>query len=160
MILSALLLSASLAAISPIDQVREAEIAFAKAFADRDREAFFALVADDATFHSNTTTSSGKPQVIESWTRYFATPDPPFTWAPDRVSVSADGTLGLSTGPVYDARGQHAGDYISTWRRDSKGQWKIIFDSNGPGPAVLPEHVQKIEEGFITTPDDVKLFYR
>jgi len=160
MILSALLLSASLAAISPIDQVREAEIAFAKAFASRDKEAFFAMVADDATFLSTTTAATGKQQVIESWTRYFATAKAPFSWAPDRVSVSADGTLGLSTGPVYDARGQHTGDYISTWRRDPNGQWKIIFDSNGPGPAVLPEHAPKIEEGFITTPDGVKLFYR
>src|SRR5688572_2076872 len=118
------------------------------------------MVADDATFLSGTTTSSGKQQVIESWTRYFAGPEAPFSWAPDRVSVSSDGTLGLSTGPVYDARGNHAADYISTWRRDAKGQWKIVFDSNGPGPAPLPEQAMKIEEGFITTPDGVKLFYR
>lgn len=159
MILSALLLSATLAA-SPADQVRDAEIAFARAFANRDEDAFFAMVADDATFLSGTTTSSGKQQVVESWTRYFAGPEAPFSWTPDRVSVSSDGTLGLSTGPVYDARGNHSGDYISTWRRDPKGQWKIVFDSNGPGPAPLPELAMKIEEGFITTPDGVKLFYR
>lgn len=118
MILPALLLSATLAA-SPIDQVRDAEIAFARAFANRDQAAFFAMVADDATFLSATTTSLGKQQVIESWTRYFATAEMPFSWAPDRVSVSADGTLGLSTGPVYDARGNHAGDYISTWHYEA-----------------------------------------
>ncbi len=160
MILSALLLSATLTAASPVDQVRDAEIAFARAFANRDQQAFFAVVADDATFLSGTTTSLGKQQMIESWTPYFATAEAPFSWAPDRVSVSGDGTLGLSTGPVYDARGNHAGDYISTWRRDAKGQWKIVFDSNGPGPAPLPEQAMKIEEGFITTPDGVKLFYR
>src|SRR5688500_18111094 len=99
MILSALLLSATLAA-SPADQVRDAEIAFARAFADRDKDAFFAMVADDATFLSGTTTSSGKQQVIESWTRYFASAEAPLSWAPDRISVSSDGALGLSTGPV------------------------------------------------------------
>lgn len=164
MILSALLLSATLAA-SPVEQVRDAEIAFARAFANRDKDMFFAMVADDATFLSGTTTSLGKHQVIENWSRYFSTADAPFSWTPDRVSVSSDGRLGLSTGPVYDAKGNHAGDYISTWRyeagrRDAKGQWKIVFDSTGPGPAVLPEHAPKIEEGFITTPDGVKLFYR
>ena len=158
LILLALLMSPP--PLSSIDEVRNAEIAFARAFAERDKDAFFAMVAGDATFLSGTSTSHGKKQVIESWRRYFATPEAPFSWAPDRVAVSEDGSVGLSTGPVYDAKGNHAGDYISTWRRDTNGIWKIIFDSNGPGTAPLPEHALKIEEGFITTPDGVKLFYR
>lgn len=159
MSIPAMLLAASLAG-GPVEQVRNAELAFAKAFADRDKDAFFALVADDATFLSGTTTSIGKEKVIESWTRYLDSPEAPFSWAPERVSVSADGTLGLSTGPVYDARGRHAGSYISTWRKDGQGNWKIVFDSSGPSPAPMPEHALKIEEGFVTTPDDMKLFYR
>lgn len=145
---------------APVEQVRDAELAFAKAFANRDKAAFFAMVADDATFLSGGTTSTGKQKVIESWSRYFEGPEAPFSWAPDRVSVSADGNLGLSTGPVYGADGSHGGDFISTWRRDANGKWKVVFDSNGPGPAPLPEHAQKIEEGFVTTADGVKLFYR
>ena len=159
MTLSALLLAATLAA-TPVEQVRDAEIAFAKAFADRDKTAFFAMVADDATFLSAGRTLAGKPQVVEGWTRFLETPEAPFSWTPDRVSVSADGKLGLSTGPVFDARGVHTGDYISTWRRDAKGNWKIVFDSTGPGPVPLAEDAQKIEEGFVTTADGVKLFYR
>lgn len=158
MFVTAMMLAAVVAA-TPVEQVRDAEIAFARAFANRDKAAFFAMVADDATFLSPGTTSSGKEQVVKAWTPYFESPEAPFSWAPDRVSVSADGTLGLSTGPVYGANGVHAGDYLSTWRRE-KGAWKIVFDSNGPGPAVLPEHLPKIEEGFVTTPDGVKLFYR
>jgi pimeloyl-ACP methyl ester carboxylesterase/ketosteroid isomerase-like protein len=145
---------------TPVQQVRDAELAFAKAFADRDKAAFFALVADDATFLSPGGTLAGKQQVIEGWSRFFDMPEPPFSWAPDRVSVSADGNLGLSTGPAYTAKGVHYGDFMSTWRRDANGQWKVVFDSGGPGPAPLPEHALKIEEGFITTPDGVKLFYR
>lgn len=160
MLLSAVLLAAVTATTMPVQQVRDAEIAFAKAFADRDKTAFFAMVADDATFLSPGRTLLGKQQVIEGWSRMLESPEAPFSWAPDRVSVSADGTLGLSTGPVYDPKGRHSGDYISTWRRDANGRWKIVFDSSGPGPAPLPEHALKIEEGFITTPDGVKLFYR
>lgn len=151
---------AAVAAMSPADQVRDAEVAFAKAFADRDKTAFFAMVADDATFLSGGGASAGKAQVVESWSRYFEGPEAPFSWNPDRVSVSADGNLGLSTGPVYDTRSRHVGDFISTWRRDAKGNWKVVFDSNGPGPAPLPELALKVEEGFVTTPDGVKLFYR
>ena len=159
MSLSAVVLAAAMAA-GPIEQVRDAEIAFAKAFADRDKVAFFKMVADDATFLSPGRTLRGRQEIIDGWSRLLDMPDPPFSWTPDRVSVSADGSLGLSTGPVFDTRGVHTGDYISTWRRDDKGNWKIVFDSTGPAPAPLAENALKIEEGFVTTADGVKLFYR
>ena len=140
-----------------VEEVRQAEIAFAKAFADRDAAKFFSFVAEDATFLSGLLTSRGKKEVVESWSRYFNGPAP-FVWGPDRVSVSADGTLGLSTGPVY-VQGQHTGDYISTWRKID-GAWKVVFDSNGPGAAPLAENAAPYEEGLIPTPDGVKLHYR
>ena len=141
-----------------VEEVRQAEIAFAKAFADRDAAKFFSFVAEDATFLSGLRTSRGKKEVTESWSRYFSGPEAPFSWGPERVSVSADGTLGLSTGPVF-VQGQHVGDYISTWRKID-GAWKIVFDSNGPGPAPLRENAAPFEEGFVPTPDGVKLHYR
>ena len=156
--LLALLLATTPALADAVEEVRQAEIAFAKAFADRDAAKFFSFVAEDATFLSGLRTSSGKKQVVESWTRYFSGPAAPFSWGPDRVSVSADGTLGLSTGPVY-VQGQHAGDYISTWRK-TDGVWKIVFDANGPGAAPLVENAVPFEEGFVPTPDGVKLHYR
>lgn len=144
----------------PVEQVRQAEIAFAKAFADRDKAKFFSYVANDATFLSGLTTSRGKEQVIERWSRFFTTPEAPFSWTPDRVTISSDGTLGLSTGPVYDPKGNHVGDYISTWRKQADGTWKILFDSTGPGPAPLPEYVVPFEEGFVAADDGLKLHYR
>lgn len=139
-----------------VEEVRQAEIAFAKAFADRDKEKFFAMVASDATFLSGLTTASGKQHVVARWSRFFESPQAPFSWGPERVSVSADGKLGLSTGPVYDPKGNHVGDYISTWRKETDGSWKIVFDSTGPGPAVI----EKVDEGFVTADDGLKLYYR
>ena len=139
-----------------IEEVRQAEIAFAKAFADRDKEKFFSMIANDATFLSGLTTAQGKDAVVKRWSRFFESPQAPFSWGPERVSVSADGKLGLSTGPVYDPKGTHVGDYISTWRKEADGSWKIIFDSNGPGPAVI----EKVEEGFVPADDGLKLYYR
>src|SRR5688572_4672932 len=147
--LLALLLAMPALAADPVEQVRQAEIAFAKAFADRDKNKFFAMVAEDATFLSGMTTARGKSEVVARWSRFFEPAQAPFSWGPERVSVSADGKLGLSTGPVYDPNGKHAGDYISTWRKESNGSWKIVFDSSGPGPAV----VDKVEEGFVTAND-------
>ena len=167
MVFSALIAATILAATpmsSPsakaVDEVRAAETAFAKAFADRDKAAFFAFVADDATFLSGLGAAHGKQQVIERWSRFFEGPEAPFSWGPERVEVSADGTLGLSIGPVYDPKGNHAANYVSTWRKEANGQWKVVFDGGGGGPANLPESVVPLEEGFVKTPDGLKLYYR
>jgi pimeloyl-ACP methyl ester carboxylesterase/ketosteroid isomerase-like protein len=144
-----------------VEEVRQAELGFARAFADRDKARFFSYVSDDAIFLSAVSTARGKEAVIASWSRYFdGVAEAPFVWGPDRVSVSADGLLGVSTGPVYLPNGTHVGDYLSTWRRQSDGSWKILFDSTGPGPAPLVENAVPFEEGFVPTPDGVKLHFR
>lgn len=143
-----------------VEDVRQTEIAFAKAFADRDREKFFSFVADDAVFLAPNQTLRGKTAVVERWSQFFEGPQAPFSWTPDRVSVSGDGTLALSSGPVYAPNGQHAGSFQSTWRRQQDGTWKVVFDGSGPGAAVFARDALAIEEGDITTPDGVKLHYR
>jgi len=45
-----LLIAISAAASEAVDELRRAEMAFAKAFADRDQAKFFSFVLDDATF--------------------------------------------------------------------------------------------------------------
>jgi len=140
----------------PVADVRNAEIAFAKAFADRDQAKFFAMVAADATFLGGMGTLRGRQAVIDRWSRFFTGPQAPFEWGPERVEVTADGKLGLSTGPIYDPKGNHLGDYSSIWKRQADGAWKVIFD--GPGSA--PATVAKVDEGFVTADDGLKLYYR
>lgn len=120
----------------PVEEVTAAETAFAKAFADRDAERFFAFLLDDATFLSANGTLSGKGAVRERWSRYFVPKTAPFRWAPDRVVASADGQVALSTGPVTDAAGTVIGHFASVWRRLPSGEWKVQFD--GPGGEVCP----------------------
>jgi hypothetical protein len=67
-------------------------------------------------------------------------PDPSFTlvWTPSKVDVSQDGTLGYTWGR-YDltAKGKDGkatvdtGIYLTIWKRDSGGAWRIAFDG-GP----------------------------
>lgn len=147
-------------AADPVEQVRQAEIAFARAFADRDAARFFSLVADDATFLSLGRTLRGKPAVVEVWSNFFKAPAAPMSWGPERVAVSGDGKLGFSTGPIYDASGRPAGSYFSTWRREPDGSWKVVFDGPGAPPPYMPEMAPKVEEGFVTAEDGAKLHYR
>jgi ketosteroid isomerase-like protein len=111
-------------------EVRRAEEAFAAAFRDRDADRFFAMLADDAIFLGPQKTLRGAAEVRASWSRFFAGAAP-FSWHPERVEASADGALGLSTGPVLDPQGVQIGVYSSVWRRQADGGWKIAFD--GPG---------------------------
>ena len=110
------------------DEVRQTEIAFAKAFADRDRDRFFAFVADDAHFLGGRRISASKKEVVETWSAFFHSATAPFSWKPERVVANAAGTLGFSTGPVFDPSGAQIGTFTSTWQKQPDGAWKIIFD--------------------------------
>jgi len=64
-----------------------------------------------------------------------ARPNPPIVldWRPQYVEAAASGDLGLSTGPtklVANARPDvtHYGQYVSIWRRQDGGPWKVIVD--------------------------------
>lgn len=126
---------------SAAKDVRDAETAFAKAFADRDQAKFFAWVAEDANFLSPNKTLAGKAQVVEAWSRFFKDASAPFSWKPERVAMNGAGDIGLSTGPVLDAAGKHVGNYSSIWQKQKDGTWKVIFD--GPGAPVCPPEAKK-----------------
>ena len=142
----ALLVSTVLLAAAPADraalteQVRQAERAFAKTMADRDHAAFVRHLADDTIFLGRRALR-GKAEVAAAWKPFFDGPRAPFSWEPERVEVNDAGTMGLSTGPVKDENGTPTGTYSSIWRRDTDGQWRIIFD-NGcncvPSPPATP----------------------
>jgi ketosteroid isomerase-like protein len=119
-----------------VEQVREAEIAFAKAVLDDKPEAFAALLDPGAVFVSGKTVTRGKAEVIASWKGFFGPERPYFEWHPEVVELSADGTLGLSRGPWVirdkDKDGKPVeihGTYNSVWQRQPDGSWKILFDA-------------------------------
>ncbi|HET9864700.1 MAG TPA: nuclear transport factor 2 family protein [Steroidobacteraceae bacterium] len=112
-------------------QVRATEIAFAKTLADRDVQAFRAMIAPDVIWLADQPLR-GPDQVLTRWQRFFDAPRAPFSWAPEIVEVQEGGRLALSTGPVLDPAGQRIATYTSIWRREPSGEWKIIFDRGCP----------------------------
>jgi len=105
-----------------------AESSFAASMAERNFEAFGSHVSPEAIFFGDTTVMRGKAAVLRSWRRFFEKPDPPFSWKPDVIEVLPSGMLALSSGPVFDPRGQQVGTFSSIWRRERDGRWLIIFD--------------------------------
>ncbi|HEY0371447.1 MAG TPA: alpha/beta fold hydrolase [Thermoanaerobaculia bacterium] len=144
-----------------VEDVRQAEIGFAKAFADRDKTKFFAYVANDAVFLGGLAVQRGKDAVVKRWSRFFDNqPVAPFSWGPERIEITGNGTIGLSTGPVFDAEGNAIAQYASIWLKQGDGTWKVILDGPGQPAAPTPQNAAKLEEGMIPTADGAQLYYR
>ena len=129
-----LVLASPASAADRAEEVRATEIAFAKAFADRDAKKFFSYLADDAQFLGRQKTMRGKQEVIANWSEFFKPAVAPFRWQPDRVVTNAAGDLGFSSGPVFDEPGAQIGTFTSTWVRQPDGLWKILFDGGSACP--------------------------
>jgi len=119
------------------EQVRQTESAFAKTMADRDHAAFTSFLADETVFMGRKTLR-GKAAVAADWKRFYDGPRAPFSWKPERVEVLDSGTLGMTSGPVYDENGQRIGTFNSVWRRDKDGRWRIVFDIGCPSCETRP----------------------
>jgi ketosteroid isomerase-like protein len=113
-------------------QVRETEKAFAKTMADRDHAAFVAFIAEDAVFLAKSGPLRGRQAVADGWKPLFAAAEPPFSWEPERVEVAVSGGLAVSTGPVRNPQGQRVGTFVSTWRLEADGKWRIVLDMGCP----------------------------
>lgn len=112
-------------------KVRAREAAFAKTMADRDLAAFSSFVAEEAIFYGQTPLR-GRQAVVDGWKRFYEGRQAPFSWAPERVAVVASGTLALSSGPVFDAKGVRTGTFVTTWRLDTDGEWRVVLDVGCP----------------------------
>ena len=114
-------------------QVTERERAFAATMAARDFAAFQTFLAADATFRgANDVVKTDRAAVAAEWQRYFAGPKAPFSWAPDAVTVAADGRLAISTGPVRAPDGKTVARFTSVWRLEPDGAWRIVLDQGVP----------------------------
>lgn len=113
-------------------EVTATEITFAKTMADRDLKGFTSHLAHDTVFFSGPKPLHGPQAVTDFWARFYAQPAPPFSWKPDQVEVLEGGTLALSTGPVHNMQGKLINRFVSIWRQESPGVWKIIFDRGEP----------------------------
>lgn len=115
-------------------QVADTERAFARTMAERDHAAFARFLADETIFFDGDEPQRGKETVATAWKRFYEKPAAPFSWRPEVVQVLDSGTLALSTGPVFDPSGKCVGSFLSIWRQEAPGTWRIVFDKGGDCP--------------------------
>jgi ketosteroid isomerase-like protein len=111
-----------------VSQVRAHEIAFAQTMQDRDFEAFLSFVSSEAIFFNGNEALRGRNAVAQAWAPLFENEQAPFSWKPDLVQVLDSGTLAISSGPVTGPNGEDFGRFNSIWRKESDGQWRVVFD--------------------------------
>lgn len=68
--------------------------------------------------------------------------DGSLTWDPERGELAASGDLGFTVGR-FESRPPEAagadvastGQYVTIWRKDASGAWKVLLDIGAPDPA-------------------------
>ncbi|MCV2355590.1 nuclear transport factor 2 family protein [Paucibacter sp. B2R-40] len=113
-------------------EVAAAECAFAASMAQRDFAAFEQRVSEQAIFFGAADPLLGKSAVLAGWKTYFEAQLAPFSWAPDEVVVSPDGSLAHSSGLVRDPKGGLLMRFNSVWRQESPGVWRVVVDRASP----------------------------
>lgn len=107
----------------------EAETGFAKSMANRDIKAFASFIDEDAVFINGGKPLRGKQEILAHWQAFFVEAEAPFTWKPVIAEVSSNNLLGYTEGPVLLTDGTVIATFYTTWRFQSDGTWKVVFDN-------------------------------
>lgn len=118
------------------DAVLRAELAFARMAEDRGiRVAFRSWLAEDSVVFT--------PRMVPGQDHYGQQPGDPgcLAWYPEAQGMSASGDLAWSFGPwtYRPAKGEAVraqGHFLSLWRKQPDGRWKVQADVRLPHPAV------------------------
>ena len=111
------------------DSLAAAETEFGRHSVREDmRVAFLANFADDGVFVRDGW------MVSNDWLRSRPAPPIVLDWHPQYVEVAPSGEMGLSTGPWTitskkdPSAPQAHGQFVSVWRREGAGPWKVAVD--------------------------------
>lgn len=122
-----------------------AERAFAAASEARGmRDAFLAhLVPEAILFRPH-------PVTVSDWYRDRPSPGGKLLWQPDFAAVSLDGDLGYTSGPwaywasAADSQAVAFGHFVSVWRLQTDGAWRVVLDLGNSHPESDAEPVLEI----------------
>lgn len=138
-----------------IDSLVAAERAFAQSSVESGmKAAFLGALADDGILFRG-----GPVNGVALW-RARAESPAVLEWAPSYAEVSGDGDLGFSTGPwsLRPKAGEAAvafGHFVSVWRRERGGPWRVALDIgiSHPDPGTPLDQVE-VRKGPLHLPPD------
>lgn len=134
-LLLALLMAAPLCAGQLEDSLLAADRAFDRVTAARGLDGWMSCFADDAQANTHGGVLKGKAALRDYYSRMFARKEFTIRWKPLFAEASKDGTMGYTFGEAEtsfrDEKGEvqkRPGRYITVWRRQPGGGWKVATD--------------------------------
>lgn len=115
----------------------EADRAFDAATAARGEAGLASFLSDDmTTIRADQPIVRGKDAFVAGWKPIFTTPGLALRWQPQLARISDDGTLGFTVGASTTTMTEQgvsrvvgSSKYVTIWRKQPDGSWKVIFDS-------------------------------
>ncbi len=140
-----ILLSAGLSAQVPVQDVVDAEMAFARYTAEHGiKEGFLAFLAPDSIVF--------RPGPVSGREVYSKAPAGPafLSWYPVAADRAASGELGYTTGPYeyFKSKDEKTaaawGHYVTLWKKQRDGSWKAALDAgvSHAAPASRPPAIK------------------
>jgi len=120
----------------------EADRAFSAAVAEGGSEAWASWFAEDGAIVREGDGEIRGRAAVHAASAGLDAPGVRLTWDPDRADIAASGDLGWTTGgwvsEATDADGAvttNQGVYVSIWRLQDDGSWKVVMDLGNPTEA-------------------------
>ncbi len=118
------------------DAERQRLLAVDRAWSGIGVEEQISFLADDAVYMvEGMPLIAGKDAIAKVWREEAEIPGFTLTWEPEHVVVSASGELGYTFGSnaisVEDSTGASTttnGKYVTIWRKQTDGTWKVVVD--------------------------------
>ena len=136
----ALLSTIALAADRDTSVLMQAERDFAKATAAKRLEGWMSFMAPNAVL-LRAEPLVGLEQIKAGMAKDFDSPGFQLTWEPTKAEFVGNGPVGYTVGRYEakftgdDGKPQTShGSYMTTWRRQTDGSWKVVADIGSPDP--------------------------
>jgi ketosteroid isomerase-like protein len=141
LVLSSLLLTGvSLWAQKPEDALLQADRGFNKATQEKRLDGWMTFMADDVVL-LRAKAVAGKEAARKELEGDWADPSTSLSWEPTNAQMFASGSMGYTSGRwTYKAvdKGEKVelhGDYLTVWKKQRDGSWKVIWDGGSSDPA-------------------------
>lgn len=124
-----------------VSAIEDADLAFAKATAERGVDGWVSFFADSGMMVSPGRNIVGRAAIREAMAGSLGDTTRALTWRPVSAEASEDGDLGYTVGRWErrhwvgaDTAVTH-GSYVTIWRKQGDGTWKVVLDVGNQDPA-------------------------
>ena len=145
MLTAVVLVSAGCARSANVEQERTALMAADRDWSQttKDPDKFVSFVAADASFYPpGMPVVKGQAAVKDTFKQMSSAPGFALQWSAEKAEISGAGDIGYTTGTYQAAQagGSEKGKYVTVWKKQADGQWKVIEDifNADEAPAAAP----------------------